>query len=152
MEFSIPPRTLVPVPVTLHIYNIGTSPRAHAVNAFLRTLGTGAFHCGVEVYGCEWSYSDTEDGLGDGVFASRPRCCDSHTYSESVPMGMTSMKEEDVLQLINLLKGYWPVASYDTLSHNCCHFCDELCQRLRVGPIPKWVMSLAGAGAAIAAT
>lgn len=138
--------------VILNIYDIGTSSVGQALNSVLRHFGTGAFHCGVEVYGYEWSFSDTEDGTGMGVFCSRPRCCDGHSYAESVKMGRTSMAHSDVLKLIPLLSSYWTVGSYDTLTRNCCHFCDDMCQRLSVGPLPSWIMNLAGAGAALAAT
>merc|ERR1712156_1170272 len=67
-------------------------------------------------------------------------------------MGETSTPVDEVLSLIWLLKKEWPGEAYSTLSHNCCHFSDELCQRLGVGSIPRWVMNLAGAGAAIAAS
>lgn len=143
---------IVPEPVTLHIYNIGKNTVGKAVNRLLRTMGTGAFHCGVEVYGREWSYSDTEDGGGFGIFCSAPRRCVGHTYSESIQMGRTSVTPLEVLELIKLLNGYWPVSAYNTLTHNCCHFCNEFCQRLQVSSVPDWVMSLAGAGAAIAAS
>jgi len=140
------------VPVTLHVYNIGTASVGRALNRILKPLGTGVFHCGVEVYGCEWSYSDTTTGLGDGVFASRPRCCSGHDYCESVDMGTMTMSEFEVARLIKLLKKEWPVNEYNTLRRNCCHFSNEFCQRLGVGSIPNWVMNLAGAGAAIAAS
>lgn len=138
--------------VTLHVYNIGTASIGRVLNRILKPLGTGAFHCGVEIYGCEWSYSDTTTGTGDGVFPSRPMCCEGHDYAESVLMGRTATSEDEVVRLIRLLKKEWPVQEYDTLKRNCCHFSNELCQRLGVGPIPSWVMNLAGAGAAIAAT
>jgi hypothetical protein len=138
--------------VTLNIYDIGTCSVGQALNSVLRHFGTGAFHCGVEVYGYEWSFSDTEDGTGMGVFCSRPRCCDGHSYCESVKMTGTSLTHSEVLKLIPLLSSYWTVGSYDTLTRNCCHFCDDMCQRLCVGPIPSWIMNLAGAGAALAAT
>jgi len=126
------------------------------VNTLLRRLGTGAFHCGVEVYGCEWSYSDIalapgEKAVGTGIFCCQPRHCEGHSYSESIPMGTTAMSEGEVLTLVSLLKKEWPVQAYSTLHRNCCHFSDELCQRLGVGSIPRWVMNLAGAGAAVAA-
>mmetsp|Transcript_80578 Transcript_80578/g.159566 ORF Transcript_80578/g.159566 Transcript_80578/m.159566 type:complete len:315 (-) Transcript_80578:60-1004(-) len=139
-------------PVTLHVYNIGTASVGRALNRILKPLGTGAFHCGVEVYGCEWSYSDTTTGLGDGVFASRPRCCSGHDYSESVEMGSVTMTAVEVARLIQLLKKEWPVHEYNTLKRNCCHWSNEFCQRLGLGSIPNWVMNLAGAGAAIAAS
>jgi len=139
-------------PVTLHVYNIGTASVGRALNKILKPLGTGVFHCGVEVYGCEWSFSDTTTGLGDGVFASRPRCCSGHDYCESVDMGAMNMTEIEVARLVKLLKTEWPVHEYNTLKRNCQHFSNEFCQRLGVGSIPAWVMNLAGAGAAIAAS
>jgi len=145
------PSTQNPI-VTLNIYDIGTSSVGQALNSVLRHFGTGAFHCGVEVHGCEWSFSDTEDGCGMGVFCSRPKLCDGHTYCQSVKMGRTAMTQTEVLSLVHLLSSYWPVGSYNTLTRNCCHFCDDMCQRLCVGPIPSWIMNLAGAGAALAAT
>lgn len=144
----------VPVPVMLHIYSVGTSRNTQMVNSLLRQLGTGAFHCGVEVFGCEWSYSDIacahdKDRAVTGIFCCQPRHCEGHCYSESIPMGTTAMTEGEVLSLVSLLKKDWPAHAYSTLCKNCCHFGDELCQRLGVGSIPRWVMNLAGAGAAV---
>merc|ERR1719277_149615 len=65
-------------------------------------------------------------------------------------MGKTTMSETDVLAMLALLKQEWPVCMYHTLRKNCCHFSDELCQRLGVGPVPRWIMNLANAGAALA--
>lgn len=153
IQWSRAPQVLsTPVPVMLHVYNIGAAGVGRALNRILKPLGTGVFHCGVEVYGCEWSYSDTTTGLGDGVFPSKPTCCDGHDYCETLLMGQTTTTEDEVAKLIRLLKKEWPVAEYDTLKRNCCHFSNELCQRLGVGSIPGWVMNLAGAGAAIAAS
>ncbi|CAE7560924.1 unnamed protein product [Symbiodinium pilosum] len=39
---------------------------------------------------------------------------------------------------------------YDTLRRNCCHFCEDLCQRLGVSKLPDWVYRLARIGAAAA--
>jgi len=140
-----------PVQVMLHVYDIGTGGGGRAINQLLRPLGTGIFHCGVEVYGQEWSYSDTTTGDGDGVFCSKPRMCNGHSYSESVSMGRTTTPESEVLQLVGMLKKDWRVSAYDLLAHNCCHFSNEFCQRLGVGSIPAWVVNLAGAGACVAA-
>jgi len=144
-------RNQAPVQVMLHVYDIGTGGGGRAINQLLRPLGTGIFHCGVEVYGQEWSYSDTTTGAGDGVFCSKPRMCTGHSYSESVTMGRTMTSESEVLQLVGMLKKDWPVSAYDLLAHNCCHFSNEFCQRLGVGSIPAWVVNLAGAGACVAA-
>mmetsp|Transcript_809 Transcript_809/g.1839 ORF Transcript_809/g.1839 Transcript_809/m.1839 type:complete len:266 (+) Transcript_809:99-896(+) len=147
--------TVAPTKVLLHIYDVGTSSVMRGINSFLRPLGTGVFHCGVEVYGVEWSYSDiimaSSRDPGSGVFCSRPRDCEGHAYTESVVMGETQVSEGEVLALIDLLRKEWPVSSYHTLRCNCCHFSDELCERLGVGRIPSWVLSLATAGAAVCA-
>mmetsp|Transcript_56143 Transcript_56143/g.180181 ORF Transcript_56143/g.180181 Transcript_56143/m.180181 type:complete len:327 (+) Transcript_56143:66-1046(+) len=140
------------VPVFLHIYDVGMSSEISILNRLLRPLNAGVFHCGVEVFGIEYSYSDTTTGVGSGVFHCRPRLCDGHRYCETVRMGKTPTPEHEVEDLIQLLSSHWPVVAYDTLTRNCCHFCNEFCQRLGVGSIPKRVMNLASAGAAIAAS
>mmetsp|Transcript_102273 Transcript_102273/g.284920 ORF Transcript_102273/g.284920 Transcript_102273/m.284920 type:complete len:314 (+) Transcript_102273:148-1089(+) len=136
--------------VTLHVYHVGNGRISQAVNTVLQPLGTGLFHCGVEAYGCEWSFSDTASGKGDGVFSSKPRRCAGHVFCQSVDMGETFLSEDDVLNLVDDLKEDWPVHKYHILRCNCCHFCDEFCKRLGVGAIPTFLTSLAGAGRAIA--
>jgi len=142
-----------PAKVTLHIYNAGTSGLVKGLNSVLRPLGTGAFHCGVEVYDLEWSYSDTsffsDDPEATGVFFSWPRKCEGHSYSESISLGSTLVSESAVMKLIESFEQTWKGEEYDILEHNCCHFCKELCKMLGVERIPPWVMNLAGAGATL---
>lgn len=144
-----------PAPVTLHVYNIGTSTALTVVNSLLRPLGGGLFHCGVEVYDWEWSYSYAAAGTpdaelaGTGVFCCRPRQCEGHTYSVSIEMGGAGLTEEATLKMISDMESEWPMDTYDLLHRNCCHFCDELCKRLGVGSIPQWLSSLADIGAAM---
>lgn len=144
------------VPVALHIYNIGSSRQIQVVNKLLREMNTGVFHCGVEVFGMEWSYSsfDCQPGQSlpdSGIFSCKPRQCPTHSYAETIPMGGVAISEDDIDTLINILRREWPVFAYHSLTKNCCHFCNELCQRLGLGKIPNWVMNLAGAGASILA-
>lgn len=146
-----------PMPVTLHIYNVGTSRQIELMNKLLKRMSTGAFHCGVEVFGVEWSFSDFAvlHGVaagGTGIFSCMPRHCPGHTYSESIPMGNTGLAEAEINDLMNILRKEWPVFSYNILRRNCCHFSHEFCKRLGVGGIPNWVMNLAGVGAALATT
>mmetsp|Transcript_60915 Transcript_60915/g.178070 ORF Transcript_60915/g.178070 Transcript_60915/m.178070 type:complete len:205 (+) Transcript_60915:42-656(+) len=139
------------VSVNLNVYNIGTSKGLKALNAVLRPLGTGIYHCGVQVHGVEWSYSDTETGLGDGIFSCAPQKCPDHSFYEAVPLGWSGASEREVIWIIKILKSTWTADNYDLLRRNCCHFCDELCRRLHVDSVPDWVTSSArGAGAAIA--
>jgi len=131
--------------VYLHVYDLGTSGEGQALNSVLKALGTGAFHCGVEVYGKEWSFRGRICG-GTGVFSSRPRCCINHTYNETVHMGDTCLSPSEVSRLLGSLQREWAGQSYDTLRHNCCHFSDSFCRHLGVGSIPGWVTNLAQAG------
>mmetsp|Transcript_81532 Transcript_81532/g.251671 ORF Transcript_81532/g.251671 Transcript_81532/m.251671 type:complete len:234 (-) Transcript_81532:53-754(-) len=131
-----------PWPVSLHVYNCGKLSGLMAANSFLRVLGTGAFHCGVEVHGAEWSYESS------GICCCWPRHSSKHIFFESVPMGEVSLTELEVYDIIRSLKEEWGDSCYDILEHNCCHFCDALCRRLGVGGVPSWVTNLAQAGSA----
>mmetsp|Transcript_57141 Transcript_57141/g.150380 ORF Transcript_57141/g.150380 Transcript_57141/m.150380 type:complete len:275 (+) Transcript_57141:166-990(+) len=134
--------------VTLHIYDLGKNEDTQTLNRVLRVFGTGIFHCAVEVYGREWSFRGTR-GEGTGVFACKPKRCDSHTFCESVSMGDTVLAEQEILRLLKLLEIEWPGRAYSTLRQNCCHFSNKLCQLMGVGSIPSWVKSAAEAAAAI---
>eukprot|EP00411_Alexandrium_monilatum_P015661 CAMPEP_0175263714 /NCGR_PEP_ID=MMETSP0093-20121207/41930_1 /TAXON_ID=311494 /ORGANISM="Alexandrium monilatum, Strain CCMP3105" /LENGTH=192 /DNA_ID=CAMNT_0016558237 /DNA_START=14 /DNA_END=592 /DNA_ORIENTATION=+ len=119
-----------------------------AVNKVLRRMGTGAFHCGVEVYGEEFSFRGG-DHAGTGVFWQAPRTNRFHSWVEALPMGMTTMLKVEVMMLVRRLRKAWPSKDYDILKRNCCHFCNDFCQLLGVGSIPRWVMHLADTGAAL---
>jgi hypothetical protein len=140
----------VPVPVTLHVYSLGTSSEMFAMNAVLMAIGSGAYHCGVEVYGREWSFRGSDEE-GTGVFSCRPKQCSDHAWYTSVPMGSVSLSHSEVTNLVRRMMKDWPGRKYDVLKRNCCHFCDELCVALGLGPIPRWTTHLAGAGATMEA-
>jgi len=125
--------------VIVHIYDLG--PACVELNMLGRAVGTGAFHAGVEVYGLEYSFAPC------GVCHFPPRACPHHIYRESIPMGRTQMSKQEVDALIRKLMREWPGPTYDILEHNCCHFSNELCNRLGVGSLPEWVTSLADVGA-----
>lgn len=135
-------------PVILHVYDLGTSGEVKQLNRILRALGSGAFHCGVEVYGREWGYKGNPIGL-TGIFVCRPCDCENHSYSESVPMGETAMSEDSVMQLLKRLKTEWRGSDYNLLTCNCCHFSEVFCRCLGVDDIPPWLTHLADTGAAI---
>jgi len=144
---------MVESPVFLHLYDLGTSCAGQALNQLLRPLGSPAFHCGVEVFRHEWSYCFlTKDGEcyeGSGVFSSKPRECDGHTYSQSIRVGSTLFSQAMFSVLIKQIEEDWPSCQYDILSRNCCHFSNEMCMRLGVGSLPAWVMRLSDMGSAI---
>mmetsp|Transcript_42825 Transcript_42825/g.96720 ORF Transcript_42825/g.96720 Transcript_42825/m.96720 type:complete len:188 (-) Transcript_42825:141-704(-) len=128
-------------PVTLHIYDIWKSGKVQAANKVLKAFGTGAFHCGVEVHGREWSFKCTPTGTG--IFSCVPMMCEEHTFCESMSVGSTPLTKSEVLDLVGKLQGEWPGSSYDSLKHNCCHFSESFCRCLGADSIPGWTMSLA---------
>merc|ERR1719323_2294078 len=62
-------------------------------------------------------------------------------------MGTTTVSEQEVSKLLQALEPQYRAIAYDTVRHNCGHFCNECCLRLGVGRIPDWVNQLAVAGA-----
>jgi hypothetical protein len=94
----------------------------------------GAFHCGVEIYGHEWTFGQ------DGIFFSRPKRHPVHMYRQSIVIGYTRYGPEDVAAIIeDELCPKWPGKSYDLLSRNCCTFSRALCKHLTGKKIPDWV-------------
>lgn len=132
--------------VSLHVYDVGST----TLNDVLRPMGTGIFHCGVEVYFFEWAFCSVGDSVtGSGIFCAPPKEACNYDYRETVAMGHTAMSVAQVRSLIEYLQERWPADGYSTLRRNCCHFASELCQLLGVGDIPPWITHMAGAGASL---
>mmetsp|Transcript_29195 Transcript_29195/g.39452 ORF Transcript_29195/g.39452 Transcript_29195/m.39452 type:complete len:183 (+) Transcript_29195:57-605(+) len=137
------------IPVRLNIYDLGTNCTGRLLNSMLRPLGTGAFHCGVEVLGYEWSFRSIPGRKSNGVFWCLPRQCRGHAYSESLHMGYSDKSEVEVLLVLQKLADVWFADDYDVMRRNCCHFSDDLCRRLGVGRIPNQFRNLADTSAAV---
>mmetsp|Transcript_14618 Transcript_14618/g.34773 ORF Transcript_14618/g.34773 Transcript_14618/m.34773 type:complete len:247 (+) Transcript_14618:75-815(+) len=139
-----------PIPVIVHVYDLGSSDHVTLLNSVLKPFGSGAFHCGVEVYGLEWSFSDIigrdDDRSRTGIFSSWPKQSPGHRYVESVEMGFSNKTEVQVLNIVAHMEATWPVSTYNVLRRNCCHFADELCKHLGVGGIPPKLLNLAKVG------
>ncbi|MFQ6631011.1 hypothetical protein Gotur_009294 [Gossypium turneri] len=100
---------------------------------------------GSEVYGEEeWSFGFCEQG--SGVFSCPSGKNPMYTYRESMVLGITNFSKLNVNQILQELSREWPGSSYDLLSKNCNHFCDEFCERLGVQKLPGWVNRFANAG------
>nr|ACU22856.1 unknown [Glycine max] len=69
-----------------------------------------------------------------------------YTYRESIVLGKTNFSIFKLNQILRELSREWPGSSYDLLSKNCNHFCDEFCERLGVPKLPGWVNRFANAG------
>ncbi|XP_021651546.1 uncharacterized protein LOC110643476 isoform X2 [Hevea brasiliensis] len=98
-----------------------------------------------KVYGDdEWSFGFCEHGTG--VFSCPSGKNPMYTYRESIVLGRTNFSIFKVNQILRELSREWPGSSYDLLSKNCNHFCDEFCERLGVPKLPGWVNRFANAG------
>lgn len=138
--------------VFLNVFDLASVlsiPNQVLCNTVISTVG--AFHAAVEVYGEEWSFYRTPNPNSCGVCKSlRPRHHPVHVFRQSVNMGTTKLKEWEVRYLIrSSLAQTWPGGSYDLLSRNCIHFCEELLLALGVQQVPGWVRGLHETGASV---
>ncbi|KAK3037226.1 hypothetical protein RJ639_030119 [Escallonia herrerae] len=151
--------------VILHIYDVTNSGSDKTNNTIVQInkifkdgIGLGGiFHSAVQVpsspsisiYGDdEWSFGFCEEGTG--VFSCPSRKNPMYTYREFIVLGTTNFSIFKVNQILRELSREWPGHSYDLLSKNCNHFCDEFCERLGVPKLPGWVNRFANAGDAAA--
>jgi hypothetical protein len=137
------------VPVCLHVYDVTREDVVRWMNSLLlpTPLG-GAFHAGVEVGGLEWSFGlNTQYALKSGVQCVLPQRDSQHNFRQTVHLGCTELSAEDITATIRDLIEDYPGMSYDVLHRNCCHFADDFCKRLGVGPIPAWLQRMAALGA-----
>lgn len=140
------------LPVHVNIYDVTHTTAVKWMNAVFANwmapvkLG-GAFHAAVEVQGLEWSFGRTFRETLPGISCGLPRSDPQHNFRQTICLGRTKLSMEDVAALIRDLVEDYPGQEYDLLRRNCCHFADDFCQRLGVGPIPGWVHRLARLGA-----
>ncbi|XVF50869.1 hypothetical protein PTKIN_Ptkin04bG0138400 [Pterospermum kingtungense] len=139
--------------VRLHIYDVTNSGSDKTNTTILQInkifkdgIGLGGiFHSAVQVHGDdEWSFGFCEQG--SGVFNCPSGQNPMYTYRESMVLGRTNFSKFKVNQILRELSREWPGSSYDLLSKNCNHFCDEFCERLGVQKLPGWVNRFANAG------
>ncbi|XVE58480.1 hypothetical protein DITRI_Ditri04bG0172900 [Diplodiscus trichospermus] len=139
--------------VILHIYDVTNSGSDKTNNTIVQInkifkdgIGLGGiFHSAIQVYGDdEWSFGFCEQG--SGVFSCPSGKNPMYTYRESMVLGRTNFSIFRVNQILRELSREWPGSSYDLLSKNCNHFCDEFCERLGVPKLPGWVNRFANAG------
>nr|BAN64906.1 conserved hypothetical protein [Babesia bovis] len=125
--------------VYLNIYDLEAVNRV--VNVVAGTFGAGAYHAGVEIYGCEYNFGYTPQGVS-GIVQSQPRYHAAHKYRRSIDLGKTMYTPKEVMEIVEMMKPLWLGTSYDILKKNCLNFADAFCKQLGVGAIPTWVMGL----------
>mmetsp|Transcript_31336 Transcript_31336/g.71552 ORF Transcript_31336/g.71552 Transcript_31336/m.71552 type:complete len:322 (-) Transcript_31336:118-1083(-) len=144
-------RPVAPAPaagfhVKLNIYDVSQQANIQKLNSFLAhrlspfKIG-GVFHAGVEVDGTEWSFGFCVEGTG--VSQGTPRQHSAHHYRETLLLPITRLTRDEINAVVKDLEERYQGYTYDLLQRNCCHFADEFCQRLHVGPIPSWIHRLA---------
>ncbi|KAK9812928.1 hypothetical protein WJX72_005911 [[Myrmecia] bisecta] len=141
--------------VQLHVYDVtstsseNTNIAIQRLNDMGRIIGSGGvFHGALEVNGVEWSYGFCEHGTG--VYGCEPKKNPMYTFRESIVLGVTSLSDASMREVITRLQREWPGCSYDLLTRNCCHFCEELAKQLGVSKLPGWLNRFAyGADATV---
>lgn len=136
------PREPTTSPVTLNVYDLGQG--ICKVNEVLRPMGTGVFHCGIEVFWLEVSF-----GV-HGIYFYSPRQARHHLYRESQRLGTTQLYYEQFVNLMARMGKTWNGQKYNVMRNNCCHFCQALSFVLGVSGIPDWVCSMADVGSSLA--
>ncbi|KAM0885092.1 hypothetical protein ACQ4PT_030559 [Festuca glaucescens] len=142
--------------VVAHVYDVacigpdgaggGGATVLHFNRIFKDAIGLGGiFHTAIQVYGDEeWSFGYCEHG--SGVFSCPPCKNPMYTFRESIVLGKTSCSMLMVNHVVRELSWEWPGSSYEILSRNCNHFCNEFCDKLDVPKLPGWVNRFANAG------
>lgn len=129
--------------VWLHVYDL--NPLTRRLNELvLQDANLGAFHCGVEVLGVEWSFQGFHGAWSDpsisGVVWNEPRLHPTFPYRESVSLGHTPLGREAISDVLGRLRREWSANSYHLVSHNCLGFAEEFAVALEaVEFLPAWV-------------
>ncbi|KAK2998214.1 hypothetical protein RJ639_037133 [Escallonia herrerae] len=127
------------VPVYLNVYDL--TP----INGYAYWLGLGVYHSGVQVHGVEYAFG-AHDHPTTGIFEVEPKLCPGFTYRKSILIGRTDMGPKDVRAFMEKLAEEYSGNTYNLITKNCNHFCNDACLRLTGKPIPNWVNRLARLG------
>lgn len=118
------------VPVDVNVYDLQRRPTAGpSGGAFNATMGLGAYHSGVVVFGQEFSFGGDPNAppgaIVSGIFSTPPKSVlpapmfwKQHRIGR-LPAGTTL---QQVLALVERMKPEWPVQSYHLVRRNCNHF------------------------------
>ncbi|CAD7931089.1 unnamed protein product [Amoebophrya sp. A25] len=150
----VDPGSLNGLPVFIHVYDVSQENSIKRLNRFTAHKKSplkfgGIFHAGVEINGLEWSYGATFSETACGVACNEPKQHPQHRYRQSIYLGLSKCSNENVAELLGHAVENWPGDDYDLLRRNCCHFADEFCLSLGVGPIPGWIHRFARIGSTL---
>ncbi|KMZ71543.1 PPPDE putative thiol peptidase family protein [Zostera marina] len=123
-------------PVYLNVYDI-----SH-LNTYFYWTGIGIYHSGVEVYGMEYAFA-AHDCPTTGIFEVEPRKCPKFKFRKSIFMGMTNKNPIQINDLFENQSKNYKGNAYHLISNNCNHFTTDICDKLCLRPVPKWINRIA---------
>ncbi|KAI3512714.1 hypothetical protein L1887_20033 [Cichorium endivia] len=127
------------VPVHLNVYDL------NSMNGCAYWFGLGAYHSGVQVHGVEYAFGFHEHAA-TGIYEGEPRQCAGFTFRKQIFIGWTEMSLREVRRFMEQLAKEYKGTSYNLITRNCNHFCNDACLRLTGNPIPSWINRLAKIG------
>ncbi|XP_043720757.1 deSI-like protein At4g17486 [Telopea speciosissima] len=127
------------VPVYLNVYDL--TP----INGYAYWFGLGVYHSGVQVHEVEYAFG-AHDFPTTGIFEGEPKQCPGFTFRKSILIGRTDLGPKEVRALMGKLAEEYTGNTYNLITKNCNHFCNDACLRLTAKPIPRWVNRLARIG------
>jgi len=127
------------VQVFLNVYDL--TP----INGYAYWFGLGVYHSGLQVHGVEYAFGAHEHSA-TGIFEVEPKMCPGFTFRKSILVGRTDMGPKEVRAFMEKLAVEYSGNTYNLITKNCNHFCDDACIRLTGKPIPSWVNRLARLG------
>lgn len=101
--------------------------------------------CWCIVHGIEYAFG-AHEYPSTGIFEGEPKQCEGFTFRKSILIGKTDLGPLEVRATMEQLADNYKGSSYNLITKNCNHFCDETCIKLTGNPIPSWVNRLARIG------
>ncbi len=133
----------------------------NAFNSSLHSIGTGAYHVGLEINGIEYAYGANSTKGMTGIFTCMPKCSPGYQFRTTIDFGNRVVKKKfgsgrkgegevvDGQEIVRGMATAYLGTDYDLLRKNCCTFAHDVCIRLGIheDEIPSWFHNLAAAGA-----
>ncbi|KAF9613828.1 hypothetical protein IFM89_012360 [Coptis chinensis] len=127
------------VPVYLNVYDV--TP----INGYAYWIGLGVYHSGIAVHGIEYGFG-AHDLPTTGIFQVEPKRCPGFKFRKSIMIGKTDLGSKDIRAFMEKLAQEYVGNTYNLITKNCNHFCNDICQRLTGSRIPRWVNRIARIG------
>ncbi|KAK9109976.1 hypothetical protein Sjap_018036 [Stephania japonica] len=108
-------------------------------------LGLGLYHSGIQVHGVEYEFGG-HDSRSAGIFKGKPRECPELTFRKSILIGRTDLGPHEVHNFMEELSKSYTRTSYNLITKNCNHFCNDVSLRLTGKRIPRCINRLAKIG------